>query len=251
MPDRHVCAAGRLPVNPASSWHPVTVWLIDTRQSADVTDQLATLLDRSERDRVELIAEPAERARFIIAHGAVRLILAELLTVPAASVGWRFGPHGKPDISAPETELRCSLSHSEGLAAFAVTAHRQIGVDLQRRQGNAELGRMAARYYPHDEAQFVQAGRTPRQRAVRFTGLWARKEAGIKAEGGRLVAGLGRPARLPGPIAGSVLMTDPSRPTERYLVRDLVAPAGYHAAVALSGPTPFTVSRRTWTAPTG
>ncbi|MEO6702728.1 MAG: 4'-phosphopantetheinyl transferase superfamily protein [Jatrophihabitantaceae bacterium] len=224
----------------------VAIWLIRIGQPADVIAELTELLDEDERARAAQLSEPAERASFIVAHGAQRQIVAGQLGVPATTLRWRQGRHGKPELAEPAIEIRCNLSHSEELAAVALTSRRPIGIDIQRRQIGFDLGRMAERYYPADEARFVAAGRTERQRAVRFTGLWTRKEACIKAEGGRLVAGLRRPARAAGPTIGTVLVADPATPSRPYLVRDLIAPPGFHAAVAVGGSASFTVARRWW-----
>jgi 4'-phosphopantetheinyl transferase len=224
----------------------VSVWLIRTVQPEPVVSSLAAVLDEDERQRAALIAEPADRAEFIVSHGAVRTVLAELLGLPPAGLRWRHGPHGKPELAEPATGLRCNLSHSGELAVLAVSTARAVGVDVQCRQFGADIGKMAARYYPADEARFVAAARSDTQRAVRFTGLWSRKEACVKAGGGRLIPGLQWPARGVDPATGGVLVAGPDGP---YLVRDLIGPPGLHIAVALAGSAPFRVVRRDWEPP--
>ena len=223
----------------------VSVWLIRTSQPDSVVSALANLLDAAEQSRAGQIAEAADRAEFVVSHGAVRTILGRQLGVPAIVPGWRLGPHGKPELAFPHSDLYCNLSHSGGLAVFALCAGRPVGVDVQCRQFGADLGQLAARYYPADEARFVAAARSDRQRAVRFTGLWSRKEACVKVGGGRLIPGLGWPARGMDPALGAVPVTGPDG---RYLVRDLIGPAGFHLAVALAGDAPFRVRRTDWSA---
>jgi len=223
----------------------VSVWLIRTAQPEPVVDALAGLLDPDELSRAGQIAEAGDRAEFVVSHGAVRTVLARLLDVPASAPGWRLGPHGKPELADPHGNLRCNLSHSGGLAVFAVCAGRAVGVDVQCRQFDGKIGQLAARYYPPDEARFVAAGRSDHQRAVRFTGLWSRKEACVKAGGGRLIPGLAWPARGVDPALAAVPVTGPDG---RYLVRDLVGPPGFHLAVALAGTEPFRVRRTDWSA---
>jgi 4'-phosphopantetheinyl transferase len=221
----------------------VSVWLIRTDQPEPVVGRLEALLDEDERRRSALIADPVDRTEFVVSHGAVRSVLAGLLGCAPAALRWRRGRHGKPELSEPAADLRCNLSHSAGLAVLAVSAGRAVGVDVQRRQFAADLDMLAARYYPADEARFVAAGRSDTQRAVRFTGLWSRKEACVKAAGGRLIPGLRWPARGVDPVCGGVLVAGTDG---RYLVRDLVAPPGYHLAVALAGSAPFRVVRKDW-----
>ena len=45
---------------------------------------------------------------------------------------------------------------------------------------------LSARFFPPDEAAYVEAAPDARTRADRFAHLWARKEAVVKAAGGRL-----------------------------------------------------------------
>jgi 4'-phosphopantetheinyl transferase len=223
----------------------VSVWLIQTGQPEPVVNALAELLDPDERNRAEQIIEATDRAEFVVSHGAARTILARVLDVPASEPGWRLGPHGKPELAFPHSDLRCNLSHSGGLAVFALCAGRAVGVDVQCRQFGGDLGQLAARYYPTDEARFVSTARSDHQRAVRFTGLWSRKEACVKAAGGRLIPGLAWPARGVDPALGAVPVTGPDG---QYLVRDLIGPAGFHLAVALAGTAPFRVHRADWSA---
>ncbi|HEX4729168.1 MAG TPA: 4'-phosphopantetheinyl transferase superfamily protein [Jatrophihabitans sp.] len=223
----------------------VSIWLIRTGQPEPVVNALTELLDSDELFRAGQIAEVADRAEFVVSHGAVRTILARTLGVPASLPGWRLGPHGKPELAVPDCDLQCNLSHSGGLAVFAVCAGRAVGVDVQCRQFGSDLGQLAARYYPADEARFVTAARSDHQRAVRFTGLWSRKEACVKAGGGRLIPGLAWPARGVDPSLGAVPVTGADG---HYLVRDLIGPPGFHLAVALAGTAPFRVRRTDWSA---
>ena len=224
----------------------VTVWFIPARQPDSVLAELAGVLDDRERQRAGAITAPGRQAEYLVAHAATRLILGGLLDRPPAALRWRHGPHGKPELDAAEPGLRFSLSHSAGLAALAVSSDRPVGVDLQRRRSGAQPARLAARYYPPDEAEFVTTAGTDTDIAARFGWLWSRKEACVKVQGGRLIPGLRWPVRGPGPATAAVLVTDPDSDGGQYLVRDLPAPAGYSAAVAVAGSAPFELGCRWW-----
>ena len=75
-------------------------------------------------------------------------------------------------------------------------------------------------------------------RPALLTSLLARKEACVKAAGGRLFPGLRR----------AVLDRDVLADTEGgpYRVRDLTAPAGFAAAVAVAGTAPYRVRAHRW-----
>ncbi len=240
----------------------VRIWLVHTHLSADRLDALADLLDAAERARAAEITEPATHAEFVVSHAAARQILGRLLEVPPGSLRWRHGPSGKPSVAAPLTDLQVSLSHSDGLAAVAVSTGRPVGVDVQGRRSAAGLVRMAERYYPAAEAEFVSRGADEDEVGRRFSTLWTRKEACAKVAGGRLIPALAWPSR---PLPGSPAEADPGQDPDRVdpgragaflsgdpatgepvVVRDLAVPAGFHGAVALAGRGTFAAALHWW-----
>ncbi|MEN3356838.1 MAG: 4-phosphopantetheinyl transferase [Mycobacteriales bacterium] len=221
----------------------VQVWLIPVTQPPAVLAELAAVLDAGERARAEAFALPGPRARFVAAHGAARHILGARLGLAPGRIGWQRGRFGKPEVAGDPPPARISLSHCAGYAMLAVTDRRPVGVDLQRLPGRLDVARMSARYYPPDEAAYVAAGAGPVGRADRYAWLWARKEACVKAAGRRLTEGLRLPARGAGPVRlgqPGGLLPGP------YLVDDLPAPAGFRAAVAVSGTDPYRVTQHRW-----
>jgi len=206
---------------------------------------LAGLLDGEERARAAAFGLEPHRRRFTALHGVARIILGGQLGVLPGQIRWRHGPHGKPELADAPAGERVSLSHSADLAALALAHHRRIGVDVQRLAAGMDPLRVAARFFPPAEAQFVLAGGRPGQLG-RFTRLWARKEACVKVTGGRLMQGMG----LPVLGTGSVAVQDPCGALDGpCLVRDVAAPPGFRAAVALEGTHPFRVRRHWWRAP--
>jgi 4'-phosphopantetheinyl transferase len=214
----------------------VEVWLIQTDLPDPVLAGLETLLDDDERARACALLAPAHRRRFIASHGAVRVILGHRLGAPPASLRWRYGHNGKPELTG--TPVHVSLSHSGGLTALALADRRRVGVDVQHIRAGLAAARMAARFYPPAEARFVMAGGGPAGQADRFTRLWARKEACLKVTGGRLMAGL-QQVVLAGGLAGG-------HPDGTPLIRDLRVPPGFRGAVAAESAKPYRITRRWW-----
>jgi 4'-phosphopantetheinyl transferase len=216
----------------------ILVWLIATDLPDPVLGELEALLDDDERERAGSLLYPARRRRFIASHGAVRVILGRHLGVPAGSLRWRRGPHGKPELAGPGPRPWVSMSKSGGLAALAIAENRRVGVDIQRLLTDLDVARMARRFYPPEEARFVASGRA-QGRADRYTRLWARKEACVKVAGGRLLPGLALTVLGAG-RNGTVPVSAPAGP---YLVRDQRVPRGFRAAVAAEGTCPFRITR--------
>jgi 4'-phosphopantetheinyl transferase len=220
----------------------VEVWLIRTDLPRHVLADLLSFLDDGERERARALAYPDSRRRFIAAHGAFRVILGRHLGVPPASLRWHVGPHGKPELAMPGP--RVSFSHSGDLAALATAPGRRVGVDIQQLLPRLDVTRMAARFYPRQEAEFVASAVVPAGQVARFTRLWARKEAYVKVAGGRLLPGLEQVIPPSGVVDDGVSRSGGGPPGGSCLVRDVRAPRGYRAAVAAEGTHAYDVIRR-------
>lgn len=250
----------------------VQVWLVPDQRSEPVLADLLAVLDAAERRRADAYRSADDRRRFVVAHGAVRHIVAGRLGAPAAEIRWTHGPHGKPELAGRWCGTQVNLSHSGEVAMVAVTASRPVGVDVQQVLPRVDAAAMARRYFPPEEARLVRAVPDAERRAERFARLWARKEALVKAHGGRLTQGLripvhdldGRVGGLGGPVGrlgapgdgdgdgdGGRAAGLRSEDTwaRGYRITDIAAPRGYRAAVALAGPAGYLVTWHRWTWP--
>lgn len=206
------------------------VWLIRADLPGRVVSYLHGLLDERERSRANGWRW-AERRRYVVAHGAARLILGGRLGRPPGDLRYTYGAQGKPAIEG----VQISLSHSGEFCMLAVSRDRAVGVDIQQLASGIEPVSMAARYFPLAEARFVAAAR-PVEQTVRFARIWARKEALTKAVGGRLIPSLSVPVCA---TRRSIIVTG-------FRLTDVVAPPGFRAAIALAGRASFRVSVRRW-----
>jgi phosphopantetheinyl transferase len=154
------------------------------------------------------------RNRYVVAHGAVRAILATRLGIEPGAVTIsrrcaRCGDatHGRPEV-AGAGDLSFSLSHSESLAMVAVVAGARVGVDVEIERPRSRLDALAARVLSAEEhAEWLDAEPPARVRA--FLRLWTAKEAYLKAIG----AGITLPLRdVPRRPAGWTVTAIPSPP---------------------------------------
>lgn len=125
------------------------------------------------------------------------------------------------------------------MIAAAVSSDRPVGVDIQHVLPGLDAVAVSVRFFPPHEARYVTAGRDASARADRFTYLWARKEAVVKAAGSRLWPNLKIAVR-------SRDVVTCSEPASSHRVADVEAPAGFRAAVALNGTAPFVVEAAGW-----
>jgi 4'-phosphopantetheinyl transferase len=217
----------------------VRVWIVPVDVDPDVAARCRSVLDESERARAASFLTERDQQRFTIAHGALRILAGRELAIRPAALRWTPGPHGKPELAPPWSGLHTSLSHSRDLIAAAVAAGRAVGVDIQHLVPGLDAVGLAARFFPPDESGHVAAGRDASARAARFAHLWARKEAVVKAAGGRLWPNLRVAVRDQDVVSCN-------EPAGSYRVADVTTPAGYRAAVALTGPAPFVLAAAGW-----
>ncbi|MFE2722716.1 4'-phosphopantetheinyl transferase family protein [Kitasatospora sp. NPDC059327] len=227
---------------------PVDLWTIPTDQPDEVVRELRRLLDPAELARAAgrgPARDPAVGRRFVVVHGVVRLLVAERLGLPAAELVWRHGPHGKPEPAQGRGRIGVSYSGSGALAVLALTGGRPVGVDVEEIRDARVAGRVAARYFPGAEAEFLAGSGSPEVLAERFTTLWCRREACVKAYGGRLVQGFGLPLAGPAPLR----LADPGTLGDGpCLFDDVPVPGPFRAAVAVPGDRPFRLRRHRWNA---
>src|SRR5829696_1456599 len=131
----------------ASSDERVQVWLVRANLPKPQVSRLAAVLDNDERERADAMLLPLQRQRFVVAHGALRLILARQLTLAPAEIVWQRGTNGKPQLVGAGTGLQVNLSHSGDLAVVALAGARAVGVDIERLMASPIADRISHVYY--------------------------------------------------------------------------------------------------------
>jgi 4'-phosphopantetheinyl transferase len=217
----------------------VRVWIVPVDVPPDTAARCRDVLDDSERARAAAFLSPRDQQRFTVAHGALRILAGRELNTRSAALTWAPGRYGKPELAPPWDGLHTSLSHSGDMIAAAISTDRPVGVDIQHQVPGLDVAGLSARFFPPDEAGYVAAGRDASARADRFAHLWARKEAVVKAAGGRLWSNLRMAVRG----RDVVSCAEPASP---HRVADVTAPTSFRAAVALTGAAPFVLEAAGW-----
>jgi 4'-phosphopantetheinyl transferase len=175
--------------NCAPAATPLDVWSVDLGRSTHLDARLAALLDDAELERASRFVRPADALRYRIAHGALRTILGERIAVAPRQVRFAHGEHGKPRLAGGGP--RFSVSHSATLALVAVSAERDVGVDVEDLRPVPRAAALAERLFAKADAQRF-ADDPPDVRDLRFLRTWTAIEAIVKAEGTGLAGGLDR-----------------------------------------------------------
>jgi 4'-phosphopantetheinyl transferase len=162
----------------------IHVWLAGLENADICLESCADCLSPAERDRAARFKFARDRKRYLIAHGALRSILAMYLGVDPAAIDFDSGPAGKPKLarSFASDELEFNLSHSGDIALIAVTRGEEIGIDVERIREDYEFKPIAQRFFTANEVATLQDLPVDLQREA-FYKCWTSKEALLKAKG--------------------------------------------------------------------
>lgn len=213
----------------------ITVWSAFLDCDSDVLFRLEKTLSADELSRAAKFRLPGDRNRYVAARGVLRKLLATCLGKDPRDLQFAYGPKGKPSLRPSDPSvprLQFNVSHSHGLAVYAVARDRNLGVDVELTRSSFDSEGIAGRYFSALEMQELRS-LPAEERTIGFFNCWTRKEAYIKADGRGLEIALdsfdvtlapGRPARF---LRGV--------PTGWHL-RSFVPAAGYVSALAYDGP---------------
>jgi 4'-phosphopantetheinyl transferase len=235
--------------NPYSSWtstpdvqaltpNSVQIWRVPVQMTEDTRQVLESSLAPDERERAGRFHLPADRNRFLAAHGSLRDILARTLDCEAHQLEFSKGEHGKPCL-VPEQGLEFNLAHSGDFSLIALARGRRVGIDVERVRSGISSNVISRQYFSKAEVADLES--LPlEQRETAFFTCWTRKEAYIKARG----LGLSLPLEsfdvslLP-PEPASLRATRPeAQEAGRWKLLSLEVGPGYGAAAAVEVMSP-------------
>jgi 4'-phosphopantetheinyl transferase len=199
---------------------------------------MAQLLSAGERDRAGRFYFEKDRKHYIMARGQLRVILSRYLDTNPDQLRFRSNPYGKPGLTGLSGMewLTFNVSHSGGLALYAVAHSRRVGIDLERIREDVSCDLLARRFFSARENDALHA-LPPEAKTKAFFDCWTRKEAYIKGRGEGLSIpleqfdvslGPGEPAKL----LGNRLHPDD---VSRWSLQEITLAPGYAAAVAVEG----------------
>ena len=216
----------------------VHVWRASLHVSASCLRTLEGTLTADERDRAERFYFQKHREHFIAGRGLLRNILSRYLDKVPDQLRFCYNSYGKPALTEEtSTEGLCfNLSHSHGIALYALTRGREIGVDIEYFRPDVETEKLAERFFSPREAAVLRA--LPEHlRREGFFNCWTRKEAYIKAEGQGMSIPLSAfdVSLTPGEPAALLRSQNHPQETSRWSLQALNPDPGYAAALAVKG----------------
>jgi 4'-phosphopantetheinyl transferase len=161
----------------------VHVWVADLDEELRLGDLFKTL-SADEQERAGRFHFKPDKKRFVAARGLLRAILSCYTNIPADALKFEYEANGKPRLpNANEFQhLEFNLSHSGGLALYAVALNRRLGVDLEWINFFSDMDEVANRCFSPQE-NFTLRFLDSREKEENFFRYWTRKEAKLKCSG--------------------------------------------------------------------
>jgi len=150
-------------------------------RDADARARAVAWMTPEELVRFNRFRHDQDRWMFALGRSMARTLVGRELGVAPDGWRWREGPHGRPEIASPGTDLHFNVSHSAGLVVCALGRGRELGVDLENLDRHPPDPALVARYCSRSEAADI-AAQGDRWRE-RFLVYWTLKEAYLKARG--------------------------------------------------------------------
>ncbi|HJR05677.1 MAG TPA: 4'-phosphopantetheinyl transferase superfamily protein [Pyrinomonadaceae bacterium] len=228
----------------------VHVWRADLNQGASIVRALYEVLQADERLRADRFHFQQHRERFVVARGALRQILGSYLGSAPEQIRFAYNQYGKPALAADavgDDLLSFNVSHSEGIALYAIARGRRVGLDIEHLREDFDALTLAERFFSPSEVATLSE-LPAEQQTVAFFNCWTRKEAYIKALGEGLSHPLDRfsVSLAPGERAALLSTNDNPQEASRWSLVELSPGDGYVAALAVEGHTPPNVHYLQW-----
>ena len=216
----------------------VHVWSASLEQPPDRLQRLRGTLAPDECERALRFHFARDRQHFIIARGVLRDILSRYLKLAPDSLRFKYTSYGKPYLAddCGGEWLRFNVSHSGGLALYAISRQRELGVDIEQIRTDIEYSQIAANFFSEREVAALHA-LPPYLQLEAFFLCWTRKEAYIKGIG----EGLSLPLRsfdvslAPGAPASLLAVRGDAQEAARWTLCALEPGQSYRAALVAEG----------------
>jgi 4'-phosphopantetheinyl transferase len=216
----------------------VHVWRSSLEMMPSHVKTLKQILSADELNRAGRFYFQKDSDHFVAARGFLRLILGKYLGIEPGEILFCYGPHGKPELAEGINgkSVRFNVTHSHGLAIYAVTRGHNVGVDLEYLHPDLVVEDIMEQWFQPREIASLKAHPHHIRMRVFFT-YWTRKEACLKALGMGLVHDLNRVefSETIGEPLGIHNIYEKARKDSLWTVKDLDAGFGYAAALAIEG----------------
>jgi 4'-phosphopantetheinyl transferase len=216
----------------------VQLWRVDLDAIRADESRWRTTLSADEAKRASRFHFSGDRQRFVASRALLRTILASYLATGPNLLSFSYSKKEKPCLGPAhaDSHIMFNVSHSGGIALFAFTRRRDVGVDVEQVRSDFDLEAIARRFFSaHEQRQL--AALSNQNRFAAFFRCWTRKEAYIKATGEGLSLPLHQfDVSIAAEDSEALLSTRPdTSEAARWALREIPAGPGYVAALCVRG----------------
>ena len=215
----------------------VHVWQVELDQPEHLLGKFRNTLDPDELERASRFHFEKHRRHFIVGRGVLRQVLSHYLEAKPETFRFAYGAFGKPALSSAyeSSRLRFNMSHSHGVALFAVAADKELGIDVEHVRANFASAEIARRFFARSEVETFEELPLEEQVAAFFR-CWTRKEAYIKAIGRGMSQPLDEFDVTLAPDEPAALLYAKEDDAERWVLEDLDLGKDYAGALVVEAP---------------
>lgn len=216
----------------------IHLWRVFLDQLTTSCQALTEILSVDERARADRFYFERDRIRFIVGRSLLRKILGKYLEIEPSQLEFSYGSRGKPalTVTLQGSVVHFNLSHSQGLALYAISRDRRVGIDIEYIRPLDKVEQLVKRFFSSRENLEFQALPPNHQQAAFFKG-WTCKEAYLKATGEGLAGSLDQIdiSLTPGKSPQLMSINGSPESAEGWSLQQLNPEPGYVAAVAVEG----------------
>ncbi|GCF07277.1 4'-phosphopantetheinyl transferase family protein [Dictyobacter arantiisoli] len=209
----------------------IHLWYAPLEQPKSVVEQLYQTLSTEERARAKRFYFERDRQHFIVGRAVLRNVLGRYISLEPQHLQFCYGAHGKPALLQLRGNdiLHFNVSHSNGIALYAIALNRELGVDVEYIRYLADADQIADSFFSLSERKALRSLTTEDVRIEAFFCCWTRKEAYVKALGN----GLSQPldqfdvSLLPGDDAELLAVQGKPEEIQRWKLHAISLPSPY------------------------
>jgi 4'-phosphopantetheinyl transferase len=211
----------------------IHVWAVQLFAPDNVVERCFVILSPDEKARAERFVFGHHRRAYVLSRCILRALLGRYISLPATDIQFSYGSKGKPHLLELNSRVRFNCSHSAGMVLYAITRHRDLGIDIEKIRPLQDMEEIAQRFFCPEEVRELWSFMPPEREAAFFR-CWSRKEAYVKAVGDGLSIPLDTfcVTLAPGDSAGFVYFGNDRELAREWTLHDITTMDGYAAAIA-------------------
>jgi 4'-phosphopantetheinyl transferase len=147
----------------------VHLWRVDLEGIRADESRWQKALSSDESARAARFHFPGDRQHFVASRALLRMVLAGYLATDPGSLSFSYSKKEKPALGPAHatSDITFNVSHSGGIALFAFTRRREIGVDVEQVRLDFDVEAIARRFFSAHEQRQLAGLPSPSRRMIK------------------------------------------------------------------------------------